>query len=304
MDTSGIDTASFNQSVWQAVLDAQTNLGVSGAYLKSQSTSDYTTNISSFINQGYDLIITVGFRMSAATQAAAQAHPAQKFTIADVAYNPILSNVIGQSLASEQCAFLSGYLAAGTTKTGKVATFGGMQIPQTTQFMDGYVQGVAYYNQQNNTTVKVLGWDPVTKTGEFTNDFSNPVAGLQMGQKLLGQGADIIFPVAGSTGLGAAQAVKTKGNAWVIGVDTDWTVSEPEYSSVVLTSAIKNVRASTYAVIQLIYQNSFIGGNYIGNLANQGVGLGTISPTVPQALLTGLEQVKAGIIAGTIKANP
>jgi basic membrane protein A len=303
-DTGGINDASFNQSAWQAVLDAQTNLGASGAYLESHSTSDYATNINNFMSQGYDLIITVGFTMRDATQAAAQAHPNQKFTIVDAAYNPILANVIGQSFTIEQCAFLSGYLAAGTTAKGKVATFGGMPIPQVTQFMDGYVQGVAYYNQQKGATVQVLGWDPVAKTGEFTNDFNNPVAGLQMGQKLLGQGADIIFPVAGSTGLGAAQAVQSQGNAWVIGVDTDWTVSEPEYSDVVLTSAIKNVRTSTGAVIQLAVQNNFLGGTYIGNLANQAVGLGTISTSVPQARLTELEQVKASIIAGTIIVNP
>ena len=303
-DTGGINDKSFNQSAWQAVLDAEANLGATGDYLESESQDDFSKNIDSYISQGYDLIITVGFLMGDATKAAAKTHPTMKFTIVDFTYTPILTNVISQSYASEQPAFLSGYLAAGMTKTGKVATFGGMNISTVTRFMDGFFQGVMYYNQENGTNIQILGWDPITKVGEFTNDFYNPVAGLFMGQKLLGQGADIIFPVAGKTGLGAAEAVQATANAWVIGVDTDWKLTASEYDSVILTSAIKNSRATTYGVINLAYRNSFIGGEYMGTLANQGVGLGSISSSVPQALLAKVEQVKAGIIAGTIPVSP
>ena len=303
-DVSGIDDKSFNQSAWQGVLDAETNLGITGAYIESESQDDYTPNIESFISQGYDLIITVGFTMSDATKAAAQAHPTQKFSIVDSAYDPILSNVMGQIYSSEQAAFLCGYLAAGTTTTGKVATFGGMNISPVTQFMNGYFQGVTYYNQENGTSVQVLGWDPVTGTGEFTNNFTDPAAGFAMGQKLIGLGADIVFPVAGPTGLGAAQAVQEQGGSWVIGVDTDWTLTAPEYTSVILTSAMKHPRATTYGVLNLTYHNHFAGGNYVGTLTNQGVGLGTISSSVPPALLATVEQVKAGIIGGTIIVTP
>lgn len=303
-DTGGIQDGSFSQAAWQGVLDAQEILDVTGAYLQSNNQSDYTTHINTFISQGYDLIVTVGFAMADATKAAAQAHPTQKFTIVDVTYDPILPNVIGQTYSSEQAAFLSGYLAAGTTLTGKVAVFGGMNIPPVTMFMNGYYQGVAYYNQQNETDVEVLGWNPSTQEGEFTNDFTNQSAGLAMGQKLLNQGADIIFPVAGVVGLGAAQAVQAQPNAWIIGVDTDWTLTAPAYASVVLTSALKNSRAATTEVINLAYQNNFTGGNYVGTLANQGVGLGKISPTVQPALLTKVKQVRNAIIAGTIIVTP
>lgn len=303
-DTSGIDDQAFNQGAWQAVLDAEADLGATGAYLESTSQDDYATSINSFITQGYDLIITVGFLMSDATKAAAVAHPTQKFTIVDISYDPILPNVMSQIYSSEQSAFLCGYLAAGMTTNGKVATFGGMNIPQVTQFMDGYYQGVVYYNQENSTSVQVLGWDPFTQVGVFTNDFNNPTAGYVVAQGFLSEGADIIFPVAGTTGLGAAQAVQEQAGTWVIGVDTDWTITAPAYTSVVLTSAVKNVRATTYAVINLLYQNQFTYGNYVGTLANQGVGLGTISSSVPQVLLTKVEQVKADIIAGTIIVTP
>jgi basic membrane protein A and related proteins len=303
-DTGGVNDGGFNQAAWQAVLDAEANLGSSGDYIESVSQGDFSANINSFISQGYDLIITVGFTMAGATQAAALAHPTKKFTIVDVTYDPVLPNVIGQKFSVEQAAFLSGYLAAGMTATGKVATFGGMNIPVVTQFMDGYYQGVMYYNLENEATVEVLGWDPVTQQGEFTNDFANQPAGLAMGLKLLGEGADIIFPVAGETGLGAAQAVEWDGDAWVIGVDSDWTLTAPDYASVVLTSVLKNVRATTYRVIYQAYQYKFTGGTYFGTLANEGVGLGAVASSVPPALLTEVEQVKADIIAGTIIVTP
>jgi len=114
----------------------------------------------------------------------------------------------------------------------------------------------------------------------------------------------IFFPVAGPTGLGAAQAVQEQGESWVIGVDSDWTLTAPEYTSVVLTSATKHPRATTYGVINLTYHNHYAGGNYVGTLTNQGVGLGTISSSVPPTLLTKAEQVKAGIIGGTIIVTP
>ena len=303
-DIGGIHEESFDQPAWQAVLDAEAKLGSTGAYLESVSQDDYTPNINSFISQGYDLIITVGFTMGDATKAAAQANPTKKFTIVDFSYDPILPNVLSQTYASEQPSFLCGYLAAGMTATGKVATFGGMNILPVTQYMDGYYQGVTYYNLQNGTSVEVLGWDPVTREGEFTNDFNNQPAGNAMAVKLLGEGADIIFPVAGPTGLGAAQAVQWQGDAWVIGVDNDWTLTAPEYASVVLTSATKNAKTTTYGVIYQAYRNNFTGGNYEGTLANEGVGLGTIAASVPPALLTEVEEVKEDIIEGTIVVTP
>ena len=303
-DPAGIDDRSFNQKAWEGILEAEANLGVSGAYLESEDKNDYAPNINQFISEGTDLILTIGFLMGDATKAAAEANPEQKFSIVDFAYDPTIPNVLGQVYAAQEAAFLAGYLAAGMTQTGVVATFGGIQIPPVTMFMDGYSYGVSYYNQENGTSVQVLGWDPSTQTGLFTGNFNNPADGYALGQILLGEGADILFPVAGPTGLGAAQAVQEQGDAWVIGPDNDWTQTAPEYTDIVLTSAMKNVETTTYAVINLAHQDNFTGGVYIGTLANEGVGLGTIAASVPQELLGEVEQVKAGIIDGTIIVPP
>ncbi|MGH2591993.1 MAG: BMP family ABC transporter substrate-binding protein, partial [Anaerolineae bacterium] len=224
-DTGGVDDKSFNQTAYKGVQDAGAMLGWEGAVLESQQQTDYETNINEFLQSGCDLIVTVGFLLGDATSAAAKANPDQNFQILDFAYEEPHDNVWQQVYATDQGAFLAGYVAASVTKTGKVGTFGGINIPPVTDFMDGFALGVAYYNQENDANVEVLGWSTAANDGLFTGDFSDQDKGRQTAESLMDEGADIILPVAGPVGLGAAAAVQDRGNAYLIGVDTDWTVS-------------------------------------------------------------------------------
>jgi basic membrane protein A len=162
-DTGGIDDKSFNATAWKGVEGAVDQLGIEGKFLESQQQTDYATNINAFLEEGCDLIITVGFLLGTDTQAAAEANPDAKFTIVDFAYDPTIPNVLGQVFNTNEAAFLAGYVAAATTQTGTVGTFGGIQIPPVTVFMDGFALGVDYYNQQKGTSVEVLGWDPAAQ---------------------------------------------------------------------------------------------------------------------------------------------
>ena len=303
-DSGGIDDKSFNATAWKGFTDAEKDLGIEAKYLESTQQTDYAKNISAFIEEKCDLIITVGFLLGDDTKLAAEKYPDQKFAIVDYGYDPVIPNVLALTFATDQAGFLAGYLAAGVTKTGKIGTFGGMQIPTVTVFMDGYYYGAQYYNEQNGTQVEVIGWDPATQKGSFTGDFSNTDKGKSTAQTLMDEGADIIMPVAGPVGLGAAEAVKTAGNAWIIGVDTDWTVSAANYKDIVLTSVAKNMDVAVYDSIKAVLDGTFKGGFYSGTLENNGVGLATISSTVPADLTAKVEQVKADILAGKVKVNP
>ncbi|MBC7142954.1 MAG: BMP family ABC transporter substrate-binding protein, partial [Rhodobacteraceae bacterium] len=167
-DTGGIDDNSFNQTAWKGVLDAEEKLGVGGRFLESQAETDYEANINSLLGGQCDVIITVGFLLGDATKAAAEANPEQKFSIVDYSYDPAIPNVLGQVYATDEAAFLAGYLAAGMTRTGVLGTFGGINIPPVTIFMDGFYRGVEHYNARKGTTVTVLGWNPETREGLFT----------------------------------------------------------------------------------------------------------------------------------------
>jgi basic membrane protein A len=307
-DTGGIDDNSFNQTAWKGVLDAQKALGVEGRYLESQAETDYEANINSLLGQ-CDLIVTVGFLLGDATKKAAEANPDQKFSIVDFAYDPPIPNVMGQVYATDEAAFLAGYLAAGMTETGTVGTFGGINIPPVTIFMDGFVAGVNHYNQAKGTTVTVIGWDPATREGLFTNNFESLDDGRAFAQNLFDEGADIVLPVAGPVGLGSAALADELGTdrLKIIGVDADLYLTDPEKKHVYLTSILKRMDSTVMDVIKMAMEGSFAGGVIEGTLASGGVDIAPFhdfEDAVPAELKTELEAIRAGIVDGSIKVGP
>jgi basic membrane protein A len=304
-DTGGIDDRSFNASAYQGLKDAAASTPtVVPSYVPSTTESDYTPNINGLIQKGCGLVVTVGFLMGDATQAAAKANPTQKFAIVDYNYAPPLPNVLGLIFNTAQAGFLGGYLAAGMTKTGSVATFGGQKLPTVTIYMDGFADGVQYYNQKHGKSVKVLGWDETSQNGTFTGDFTDQSKGKNVTQTFIQQGADIIFPVAGNVGLGAAAAVQQNGNGvHMLWVDTDGCVSAAQYCSLFISSVVKGISVSVAKAATDAVGGAFKGGNYVGTLANNGVGLSPyhdFQSQVPAALQSEIASVKQGIIAGSI----
>jgi basic membrane protein A len=206
-----------------------------------------------------------------------------------------------------QDGFLGGYLAAGMTKTGKVATFGGMQLPTVTIYMDGFWDGVQYYNKHHNTNVQVLGWSEATQKGSFTGDFTNQTKGQTTTQTFISEGADIIFPVAGNVGLGAAKAVQdadnSGGNVNMLWVDTDGCISAAQYCKYFISSVTKGIQAAVKNAVLTAQSGSFKGGDYIGTLANGGVVLSPFhdfASKVPATLQTQLKTIQNDIESGSI----
>jgi len=214
--------------------------------------------------------------------------------------------VLGQVFNVNEAAFLAGYLAAGVTQTGKVGTFGGIQIPTVTVFMDGFALGVEYYNQQHGTNVEVLGWDPAAQTGLFTGNFESLVDGRAMGESLMDEGADIIMPVAGPVGLGTAAAAQERDDVYIIGVDSDWTQTSPEFTPIVLTSVMKKMDITTFLAIEAAREGTFQGGVLVGKLENNGVDIAPfyeLDSLVSRDLKSELDEVRQSIIDGTIKTT-
>jgi basic membrane protein A and related proteins len=309
-DTGGIDDRSFNASSWQGMQEAQAAepSKVTVKYLQSTTSADYASNISAFLGEKCGIIVTVGFLMASATQNAAKANASAKFAIVDYPKFP-QTNIDSLVFNTVQDAFLGGYLAAGMSKSGKVATFGGEKLPTVTIYMDGFWDGVQYYNTQHHTHVQVLGWNEKTQTGEFTNSFTNLTMGQTITQQFITEGADVIFPVAGGVGLGAAKAVEDADNAagsqkvnmeWV---DTDGCVSAPQYCKYFITSVEKGIQAAVKNAVLSAANGTFQGGAYIGTLANGGVTLAPyhdFASKIPMTLQNEITQIKQEIISGKI----
>jgi basic membrane protein A len=311
-DTGGIDDRSFNASSWQGMQEAQqADPGkISVKYLQSTSGSDYTPNINTFIGEKCGIIVTVGFLMGDNTQTAAKANPNQKFAIVDYSYSPAIKNIDALVFNTVEDGFLGGYLAAGMSKTHAVGTFGGQNLPTVSIYMDGFWDGVQYYNQQHHASVKVLGWNEQTQKGLFTGNFTDETTGQTDTQTLISEGADVIFPVAGNVGLGAAKAVQNADSQagstkvtmeWV---DTDGCVSAAQYCKYFISSVTKGIQAAVKNAVVSAANGTFKGGNYIGDLANDGVVLSPyhdFSSQVPASLQSELNTIKQKIISGQIK---
>jgi len=306
-DMGGVDDKSFNATAWKGVTDAIKDLGIEGVYLESKQQTDYESNINAFLTQKCDLIISVGFLLGDATKAAAEANPEQKFAIVDFTYDPVIPNVRGDSYATDQAAYLAGYLAAGMTKTGKVGTFGGIQIPPVTVFMDGFALGVEGYNAKHGTSVQVLGWDYTSQTGLFTGDFNNTDNGKNLTLGLLDEGADIVMPVAGPVGQGTLAALRERNTGLMIGVDTDWSYLYPDYADIILASVAKKMDMWVENTIQQVIDGTFKGENFAGTLENGYVDCvygSKWADKIPADLKSELDAVRADIIAGKITTAP
>jgi basic membrane protein A len=300
-----ITDGGFNQLAWEGMQRAAEELGVEVQHL--ETTAETTeANIAQFVDEGYNGIVSVGFDLAGPTRAASEANPDIAFVSVD--FPSQTEGDVGLLFDVDAPSFMAGYLAAGMTQSGVVCTFGGRQTPPVLAFLIGFEGGIKYYNEQNDADVALLGWetDPssvVAGEGIFAETYTDPEAGAEIAADLFDQGCDIIFPVAGATGLGAAQVAQEQGLT-AIGVDADQTRTESGLTDVYLTSVMKQIDVTVFEAIRLMHEGAFPGGeNYIGTLENDGVGLApfhSFEDAVPQELRDDLAEIEQGLIDGSI----
>ncbi|MEO8851165.1 MAG: BMP family ABC transporter substrate-binding protein, partial [Allobranchiibius sp.] len=211
-------------------------------------------------------------------------------------------NMYGMQFNTAQGAFLGGMLAAGMSKTGVVGTWGGAKIGPVTIYMDGFWEGVQYFNKTKSKSVKVLGWNETTKKGTFSNSFTDQGKGKSVTQQLASSGADVIFPVAGGSGVGAGAAAQAAGGKLrLMWVDTDGCESAATYCKYMVGSVTKNLSGGVQDYLAKSADGTYPKGNYIGDLKNNGVGLVDNNNSQSATLKAELTKIKAEIAAGTIK---
>ena len=302
-DAGGFNDASFNQLGKQGLDEAAEALGVEPNAVQSDAETDFGPNLTNLVNQGCSIIVTVGFLLADATKAAAEENPDVNFAIIDDA-SIDAENVKPLTFNTSEAAFLAGYAAASYSKTGTVGTFGGMQIPTVTIFMDGFADGVAYFNEQKQKDVKVIGWDVASQTGSFTGGFAQGVEAKTAAQTLIDQNADVILPVGGPIFLSAGEAIRDAGREIaLIGVDADAYVTAPDLKDLFLTSILKGINVAVSDVVQAAGEGDFSNEPYVGTLENEGVGLAPFhdfESKIDPALTGELDTIKQAIVAGEI----
>ncbi len=305
LDEAGINDKSFNQTSYDGAKAAKAaGYASSIQYLPAKSGADYVPNVKKFVDQKCTLIIGIGFALGDAINASAKANPGIKYAIVDNGSGG--ANVKGITYNTNENSFLMGYLAAGMSKTGKVATYGGKPYGTVTIFMDGFARGVEYYNDIKSKSVKVLGWDTKTQTGEFLDSFDNTTKALATSLAFEQQGADWIFGVAGNMqSTTAANSLKSKKSV-LVWVDSSVMATAPQFGSVVPVSALKGLKEGVLATIKETYEGKFTNAQYVGTLKNKGVGY-VITPSwrskIPASLQKEITELGKDIAGGWVPAK-
>lgn len=284
-DVGGVNDQSFNQTSWeglQALAAEDPTFEVS--YLESKADADYATNIETFIDEDYDLIICVGYMLAKATRAAAEANPDQMFAIIDDNTCEDLPNVACLMFAQEQASYLVGVVAGLATESNIVGYVQGQVSESMNKFGVGFIAGVL----ASNPEATVLQNNP--------NAFDRPDWGSSAATGMITNGADVIFHAAGGTGNGVIEACAQNG-VYAIGVDADQSPLAPEY---VLTSAMKRVDNAVQDISKAVKDGTFTAGTHMYDMTNGGVDIAPTQDLLTEEMIAAVEEAKAGILDGSI----
>jgi len=319
-DVGKVDDKNFNQYSYEGAKQAATDLGGTIAYLVPKDASDYAKNIQSFVDQKFNIIVTVGFNLGTDTIKAAKANPDIWFIAVDVApcvdeagapdstfpckgdASKLLPKLIGVTFEEDQAGYLAGIVSAAVSKTGKIGQLGGINTnPAVVRYLQGFELGAKSYNP--NITVETAFFS----TGDLGKAYGDPVWGKTFSTQFIDQkGVDVVFQVAGGTGNGTLDAACEK-NILAIGVDVDQYNSYPTADKCIVTSAEKHLSSAVNQTIKAISGGTAKGGVSTFNAKNDGVGYSPFhntSITLPADVQGKLDAAFAAMKAGTLTTCP
>jgi len=298
-DVGKINDKSFNQSAWEGVQRAESELGAKIQYIETADAKDYDKNIATFADENYDVIVTVGFGMGEATVKAAGLYPNVKFVGVDQFQAEDTAGVVGLNFPEDNAGFLVGALAAMMSESHAIGAVCGTDVvPPVWRFGEGYKAGAAYADGMKGTTTEVF----VVYHSDvgFDKTFTDPEWGAQTAQSMMDQGADAIFGCGGITGNGAITAAAQAG-AYAIGVDTDQYLTLPEAAPRMLSSAMKLITPGVFDLIKAAQDGNFPVGNFFG--AAGYAPFHDLDSEVPADVKSEMEAINAGLLDGSITTN-
>jgi basic membrane protein A len=298
-DVGKLSDKSFNATSWKGVQDAQadSSLCVQGRAIESNQPTDYQKNMQTFVDQGYDAVIAVGFLMTDDVLVVAKANPKVKFSIVDGSHTDPPANLTDLLFREDQAGYLAGALAGLYTKSNTIGGVYGLDIPPVHKYRVGYENGAKH----TNPNIKTLGvYQPAGPKA-----FNDPDWGKARGIEFADQGADIVFGAGGNTGNGALLAAQQKSKT-CIGVDVDQYVSYPEVQNCLLTSAEKKLAVAVKAWITSVVKGTVKNGTALFDASNGGVGIApfhNFDSKVTSDEKTKLQDIEKQLASGSLKTG-
>lgn len=298
-DVGRVNDGTFNEYAYNGMTGAAEDFELENDFIETQSQADYSANIQTCLDEGFDILVTVGFLIADATLEAAQNNQDTFFIGVDQFFEDPPDNLVGIQFREDQGGFLAGAMAGMMTESGTVGGIYGIDIPPVVKFRNGYEHGVQYVNPEAQTL------------GVYIPSFTDPAQGASTAEQFIGEGADVIFGAGGPTGSGGIKRAAEEG-IWVIGVDQDeyfTTFGGGETPGVdrLLTSAVKRVDVGVYNQIQgLVEPDSDLwagGGIYILNASNEGISYAPFHEAedgIPDEVKQRMEEVLQQLAAGEL----
>lgn len=291
-DVGRVNDRSFNQAAWEAVQQAERELGAETNFIETVAATDYEDNIRQFADEGYDVIVTVGFALAATTTEMAPQYPDIRFIGVDQFQEETLDNVAGVIFQEDHAGYLAGVLAANLTETGTIAgVFGTDLIPPVVAYREGYEAGA----RSANPDIEIIS---TYHPGDISVAFTDPEWGALTAAQAIDRGADVVFAAAGLTGNGALEETATHEGLYCIGVDIDQWETVPGAHPCLVSSAIKEITPAVFDLIRAAQEGTFQGGNVVGD-----TGLAPFhdfDDAIPDELRQELDRIKAGLEDGSI----
>ena len=315
-DVGQLEDKSFNQASYEGAQAAAESLGAEFEVIVTQNISDYRQNIQTFIDQGFNVIVTVGFLIGTDTAAAAKENPDVTFIgvdqgicvdaegVGDPTFTcagdaaTLLPNYQGIVFAEEQAGYLAGIVAASISETGTIGAVGGTNVPAVVAYNAGYIAGAQSVNPDIETLYQETNPDPA-------KGFNDPATGKAIAQQFIGQGADVLFQIAGLTGQGVLEAA-CDADIYGIGVDVDQVETLPNLSGCIVTSAEKKLKDTIQAVVESVAAGSFEAGTVSYNAASDPPAIGLAPYHELESLITPeiqakLDEAMAAMASGELK---
>jgi basic membrane protein A and related proteins len=293
----GLGDQSYNDLAYSGFKKALADLKLVGKPVESKDVVAQAADILRRASDaGFGLVIDLEYSHGDALQTVAKDYADTDYVI----LNQVKSgkNVASVLFEEQEGSYLAGALATLVAKdssikgmSGKpvIGVIGGTKSVGIDKFIVGYIQGARAVDPQ--VEVKVA----------YSNNFGDPSIGLQMAKAMFDAGANVVYQVAGGTGLGVIQAAK-QAEKFAIGVDTDQDGVAPGF---VLTSMIKRTDVAVETMMKDYADHKFPGGETVTlGLKQDGVGLSAMKFTkdkIPAADLAKIEDMKSKILSGETK---
>ena len=282
----------FYDSANEGLKRLEADYGVIGSVVECKSdASMYQVALVEAAEQS-DVVVAVGWQFWDGLTAVAPEMPDTKFIFVDNGLDGVGDNLLSITYAENEGSFLAGYVAMKLAQSGIVGVIGGENSDTINNFVVGYKQGALYANPDGTVL------DPV-----YTDDYEAPDKGKEAALSLYSQGADVVYAVAGKTGLGVFEAAQEQGK-YAVGVDSDQKYINPD---VIICSMLKRVGNSVYDVISNYLEDGVFDGGTIWNadmssgLVGLGYGDDTMTQQVSDELKAEVEALAEKIIAGEIE---